>query len=40
MFENISMAWACKKLFKACHQAPLKAKYMHVLSLGCYFITS
>ena len=25
-FESISMAGACKRLFKSCHQAPLKAK--------------
>ena len=26
MFEIISMAGACRRLFKPCHQAPLKAK--------------
>ena len=26
MFESISMAEACRRLFKPCHQAALKAK--------------
>ena len=26
MFESISMAGACRRLFKLCHQAPLTAK--------------
>ena len=29
MFGNISMGGACR-LFKHCHQAPLKAKYIHL----------
>ena len=26
MFESISMAGACRRLFKPCHQAPLNTK--------------
>ena len=32
MFESISMDRACRRLFKPCHQAPLKQnKCMHYL---------
>ena len=40
MFETNSMSGASSRLFKPCHQAPLKAKQMYALSLNCFLLTS